>query len=126
VKVHFCFDENNQSIRIRFRSSKQSIDRILSHSCVLHDIVEPHVVVTLNGTFSTPQPITFDCSAIYSQDFGNSLKDLVIRINNAISRGQLCATTQSVTSIPGDVKLLVDVNMVSRLSDTRNASETIG
>ena len=75
--------------------------------------VEPHVILSLNGTMSTAATISFDCSAIYSQDFGNSLKDLVTRANSAISRGQLCATTLSVTGIAGDVKFLINDNTAS-------------
>jgi len=72
---------------------------------------KPHVILTLNGTMSTPTAITFDCSATYSQDFTNSLKDVVTRANSAISRGQLCAAASQVTGIAGDVKFLINGNM---------------
>jgi len=71
---------------------------------------KPHVIVSLNGTMTTTATITFDCSAIYSQDFGNSLKDLVARANGAINNKQLCTTSSTVTSISGDVKFLINDN----------------
>lgn len=72
---------------------------------------KPHVIISLNGTMSTAVPISFDCSSTYSQDFSNSLKDVVARVNNAISNSQLCPTARQVTSIAGDVKFLINGNM---------------
>jgi len=70
-------------------------------------IPRPHVVVVLNGTYTTsPDVITFACSEVYMNDFRNSFEITVGRANDAIERGQLCVGSLA-NGIPGDVSQTV-------------------
>ena len=90
---------------------------IVKKNCKLSNkistISEPYASLSLNGTFSTSDALTFDCYTQYIGEFRTSYQNIIAYINDHLDT--MCPYTSGMSVVGGDVNMFNNANSASAL-----------
>jgi len=80
-------------------------------------VSDPYVAVLLNGFLTTPDAITMQCSDAFSTEFRDSYQSIIDRVNDAISKRQMCVDSGGTLNVfAGQIQFSFVGNNVSCLN----------